>query len=206
MIRLVYMKSEEARSMLGSERDILSDERLNQFMRLKQERDRLDCLAVGILLDRTLNVKNIFYKDENGCPRLRGGGYISISHSGGTAAVIVSDKPIGLDIQCRGEREHMNIARLVFAEPEISYLKCSQNADGDFYRLWCLKESYMKARGLGFSLAPKSFQFDISGEKIILNSDDSARWSFRLFNIESLCAAVCFQEDCAFEPEKISLT
>lgn len=206
MNSIIYIKSDETRPYLEKAEQHLTPERYEHFSRLKMESDRLDCLAVGLLLKRCIGDMSLFYKDKNGCPKLKDGRFVSISHSGGVAAVALSDKPIGLDIQAHTERNFLSIARIVFCENEIEYLKKSDSTEETFFKLWCLKESYMKARGLGFSLSPKSFCFDISEDKPVLNSDDNAIWSFKYFKINDLSAAVCFQSEDDLTMKNISLT
>ena len=149
---------------------------------------------------------SLYYKDERGCPRLKDGRSVSISHSGGICAVAISDSPVGLDIQKNEGKNIFSLAKIAFHEKEQEFLKASASPTDDFYILWSLKESYMKARGLGFSLAPKSFWFDISGEKIILHAEDKSPWRFKSFIIEDIGAAICSLSDFDFKPEKICLT
>ncbi len=206
MNKLIYAESESARRYMSAAEKLLTRERYERFNRLKNEKDRLDCLAAGLLLNELVGDMSLYYKDEKGCPRLKDGRSVSISHSGGICAVAISDSAVGIDIQKNEEKNIFSLARIAFHEKEREFLKSCKNPSDAFYTLWCLKESYMKARGLGFSLAPKSFWFDISGERIILHSDDKEPWRFKSFAIENISAAVCCMGDNDFEPEKISLT
>lgn len=209
MIKIIYTESAGAKQFIDSAENYLSPERLEHFNKLKMESDRLDCLAVALLLKNSLSDMSVFYKNENGCPRLKNGGYISISHSGGIAAVAISDNPIGLDIQEHTERKFLSVAKIVFCKNEIDFLLNSNNIEEDFFNIWCLKESYMKAMGLGFSLPPKSFWFDFSLKSPRLctgKKQCDSKWRFKCFKIESLSAAVCFQGDNGLSITKISLT
>lgn len=202
MIRIIYTESKTAKPYFDKADVILTPERYEHFLKLKMENDKLDCLAVGLLLKHCINDMSLFCKDKNGCPRLKDGRYISISHSGGVSAVALSDAPIGLDIQEHTERQFVSIAKIVFCKNEIDYIQNNDNQEQAFYKLWCLKESYMKARGLGFSIPPKSFSFDLSGNKPILSGGDNADYSFKYFKINNLSAAVCFQGDDDITLEK----
>ena len=88
----------------------------------------------------------------------------SASHSGDMAAVAVSPRRVGVDIEVEsGRRPHDRIAARMFAPDEAGIVS---GADGDarrrlFHRCWVAKEAYAKAlgRGLGmrfdaFSVAP----------------------------------------------------
>ncbi|MCQ4022064.1 4'-phosphopantetheinyl transferase superfamily protein [Ruminococcus sp. zg-924] len=200
------MESALAKPFVYKAESLLSAERFERFKRLKKKDDKLDCLAIGLIINKVFGDNSVLYKDKNGCPCLKHGGYISISHSGGVCAVAVSDSSVGLDIQEHSERNYMSIGRIVFCENELSYLSQTFDLENDFYKLWCLKESYMKAKGLGFELSPKSFSFGISGKDIILNSNDEKQWSFACFNIGELTAALCCETCCEYSLINISLT
>lgn len=209
MIKIIYTESAGAKPFLASADEYLSAERLEHFNRLKIESDRLDCLAVALLLKSCGFDKSQLFKDENGCPKLKSDEYISISHSGGIAAAALSPNPIGLDIQEHTRRKFLSVAKIVFCKSEIEWLKSSDNIEEDFFNLWCLKESYMKAMGLGFSLPPKSFWFDFSSENSKLFTDENesdSKWQFKCFKIEDLSVAVCFQGESGISITKIPLT
>lgn len=68
-------------------------------------RRRLEILATRYLLKEMLNGEQIVSYDEYGAPSLTGSGqYVSISHTDGYVAVIIADKPVGIDIERRGRR------------------------------------------------------------------------------------------------------
>lgn len=206
MNQIIYIESESVRHLMPKAENIMSDERLERFYTLKCESDKLDCLAVSVLLERALNGKiNLYYKDENGCPKLRDGRFISISHSGGIACVAISDKEVGIDVQSPGKRNYLSIARVAYHEQEIERLKTSTDIKTDFFNLWCLKESYMKARGLGFALPSKSYYFQLEEDNITLHSDDADKWKFTLLKLDGLFAAVCAKSQEEFAIEKLYL-
>ena len=68
-------------------------------------RRRLEILATRYLLKEMLDGEQIVSYDEYGAPSLTGSGqYVSISHTDGYVAVIIADKPVGIDIERRGRR------------------------------------------------------------------------------------------------------
>lgn len=208
MVKIYYAESRQA-EIFNNNTDaekILSPERFERYKRLKQNDDKLDCLTVGLMIKLIFGSSEVLYKDEHGCPKLNNGQYISISHSGGICAIALSDNPVGLDIQAHCEKDYAALGRIVLYKSELEYLINSENKEDVFYKLWCLKESYMKARGLGFSLSPKSFYFDITGEDIVLHSDDDKPWNFFCFMLENLTSALCCIGENGFNSEKISLT
>jgi 4'-phosphopantetheinyl transferase len=85
----------------------------------------------------------------------------------------------------RGD-ETLHVARTVFAPAELAELArlpLEEKRDRAV-SLWTLKESYIKARGLGMSLPLRAFgfQFDAAEPRIRFEpsiADDASRWSFR---------------------------
>lgn len=206
MINVYYAQSAQAEMFFDDAEKILSSERYEHFKRLKKRDDKLDCLAVGLLINKLFRDSTAVYKDKNGCPHLNNGKFISISHSGGKCAVAVSDFPVGLDIQAHSERNYLSIGRIVLCESELTFLSKSTEIENDFYKLWCLKESYMKALGRGFSLSPKSFHFNMDADEIMLYADDKRDWRFFCFEIEKLTAALCSLNESEYLLHKIILT
>lgn len=81
--------------------------------------------------------------DDSGKPHLSDGRYISITHSFDYAAIIVSDKPVGIDI----ERVRSKIVKIAtkFIGSEWDYL--DQESDQlvrQLTAIWCAKESLYK--------------------------------------------------------------
>jgi 4'-phosphopantetheinyl transferase len=81
------------------------------------------------------------------------GAALSLSHSGGFAAVAASRAALrmGVDLECERPRDMSRLARFAFAEPEHSQLETLTDADARaerFYILWTLKEAFAKALSL----------------------------------------------------------
>ena len=87
----------------------------------------------------------------------------NLSHSHGLIALILAyDLAVGIDVECL--HRNLNIPRLVrhfFHPREIQQLEVLSAAEQreHFFRLWTLKEAYVKAIGRGLSLALDSFGF-----------------------------------------------
>ncbi len=78
---------------------------------------------------------------ESGKPMIKSPeGYgISVSHSGGIVAAVISKGNVGLDIEERKERDRTRL---------LSFFHESER-DSDFYDMWTKKESYGKLTGEG---------------------------------------------------------
>ncbi|MCG8672356.1 MAG: 4'-phosphopantetheinyl transferase superfamily protein [Pseudomonadales bacterium] len=83
----------------------------------------------------------------------------------------------------------MDIARRYFSAQEVAALECTapERQTERFYEYWTLKESYVKARGLGLSVPLKRFSFDLDGiERPSIRfsegfGDFPDRWRFELY-------------------------
>ena len=99
----------------------------------------------------------------------------NISHSGDWLVVAVMEKTehhkineLGVDIErCRQTTNIYPILNHYFTLEESKALLALPNDKQRerFFDLWALKESYIKAKGLGLALSLKSFSFDFSGIK-----------------------------------------
>lgn len=119
--------------------------------------DRLRCLGAGFLIHRVLGIeeKKLQY-GEYGKPYIPGGAEFNVSH-GGNWAVLASDRQlIGVDIEPINPA-NLDVAKRVFTPNERSWM--DQDPLVRFHILWTIKESIMKAAGLGLQLDPA--QFDV---------------------------------------------
>jgi hypothetical protein len=110
-------------------------------------------LDVYWLRRRELDVHSILCKyvdapeimrDANGKPQLVGGAaHFNVSHSGELALVAVSDAPVGVDI----EQDR------AIADPDAfaRRLRFETTDPRELMRLWCRKEAWLKARGIGLA-------------------------------------------------------
>lgn len=74
----------------------------------------------------------------------------SLSHSGNAVCCVVTlDCQLGLDIERPRRRKYIDIAEVYFAPAETEQLARLPvgEQEAEFYRLWTLKESLLKARG-----------------------------------------------------------
>ena len=83
----------------------------------------------------------------------------NISHSGTKVMCAVSDHDIGCDVEQIVDIDMEIAKRFFFAEEYEALMKCTcrESRNDLFFRYWTLKESFMKATGLGFELALDSF-------------------------------------------------
>ena len=145
----------------------LSAYRLERLESVRSEQGKRQGAGAELLLNRAvrelrpdIRLPLDIAADENGKPRLRDGGlFFSLSHSGDVALCAVSDQELGADIQ---EQKPFNerLARRFFTVEELAYILASPDRDYTFSQVWALKESYIKAVGLGLKLPLDSFSLD----------------------------------------------
>ena len=139
----------------------ISDYRQRKTDRCRLNGDKRRSLAAALLLDKALmdhgfHERDMLYtENEHGKPYFTNAPQLdfSISHSGNCAAVIISDNPCGCDIELISTPKP-EIAKRFFHPDEYAAVL---NNDSLFYRMWTLKESYIKAIGKGFARPLNSF-------------------------------------------------
>ena len=162
--------------------DSLSLSRREKIKALRMRKDKNLSLGAGVLLDRGL-------KEYGLCERNMEYGFIqnkkpvflnapdvhfNISHSGTMAIAAFSDSPVGCDIEMCAKAD-LKLSDRFFTEreAELLHLLPEKERDGMFYRLWTIKESYMKYTGEGMSLPLNAFEiiFTPDGPQIERNGE-----------------------------------
>ncbi len=113
-------------------------------------------------------------KGAHGKPYIEGNPiYFSISHCKGLVMAAVGDAEIGAD--CELIRPHdLRVLERVANENEKQRIMSSSDKTGEFFRLWTMKEAYVKMLGIGIGYPLKSL--DTSKEDII-NADGEKEYS-----------------------------
>lgn len=107
----------------------------------------------------------------------------NISHSGDWVVVALNTNgKIGIDIEkIRGIKD-IN-TKNIFCNEERDYIYKNDIIDlNRFFDIWVLKESYIKAKGLGLSYPLKNFYFKIDSNINFISSNDKKKWFFKLSN------------------------
>ena len=143
------------------------------------------------LLRECLKVYGIAYsedtpmnKNDMGKPSLAEYPHIhfNLSHAKGISACIVSGSECGID--CEQVRKcSQGVMRRAFTESERALVESLPEDQHDlmFTRLWTLKESYVKAIGIGVSYPLNTVGFSFGGSSIISTKKDC---SFRQYLIQ----------------------
>jgi 4'-phosphopantetheinyl transferase len=127
-----------------------------------------------------------------GAPRLR----FSLSHTRSVAAcAVAAEVDVGFDVEDVTREAPLDVAER-FAPSERAALAALApgRREGLFFAYWTLKESYMKARGLGLAIGLDQIVFEVSPSRIGISfgpecPDDAAAWRFASFCIGDACRA-----------------
>jgi 4'-phosphopantetheinyl transferase len=116
---------------------------------------------------------------------------------------IARGQTLGVDVEnLRKPHSLLDIADRYFAPSEVVALRAlpAQQQPQRFFEYWTLKESYIKARGMGLSIPLDQFSFRFpQGRHIDLTvdprqQDSAARWRFWQFWLRNdYLAAICAQ-------------
>lgn len=178
----------------------LSEAEQQQFQRYHFDRHRLQMLLSRILMRKVLSQYLDLAPEElefdsgpHGKPSLVIGLdlqplHFNLSHSSGQVVLAVTrHEETGIDIEdCRKIRRVEGLARRNFTEAEFANV-CSGDAENGlqaFYKIWTLKEAYIKARGFGLILPLQEFEFSfparnqIAVEFLASLEDRSGSWQF----------------------------
>lgn len=111
--------------------------------------------------------------------------YFSISHTSGLVACGIDAREIGIDVEYIRPYDRRLMHRIC-TEEEIAYI-CGGNRDEEqmqnerFFRLWTLKESYLKATGQGLAVPMKEVSFVIDRSDPAMIRSNVTGWKFSQF-------------------------
>ncbi|MGN6712626.1 4'-phosphopantetheinyl transferase family protein [Anaerocolumna jejuensis] len=146
----------------------VSKERQEKAMKYKLFVDQARCIIGEVMIRYILmkkyqlnRKKAIFGITEYGKPYLknREDVYFNISHSGSWVVCAIGEQPVGVDIE-KISKVDLDIAKRFFTTHEYNRIVlCStEDKQSEFFKLWTLKESYIKMIGKGLSIPLNSFE------------------------------------------------
>lgn len=168
----------------------LPPERRQKIDGFRFRRDKNLSLGAGVLLYHALARAGVaaprFTRGPQGKPALAGRQdlHFNLSHGGQRVLCAVSDRPVGCDVEPVTEMDP-EIARRFFAPGEYAYLLGAEPArrQETFFRLWTLKESFVKATGLGMALPLEAFWVDLAASPVTVRQGGCpGPWYFREYD------------------------
>ncbi|MGM9977964.1 MAG: 4'-phosphopantetheinyl transferase family protein [Clostridium sp.] len=138
---------------------ILPLERINKACKYKNIKHKNLCIISYLLLKYAINIEynindnfNFIYgKYEKPFLKNYPQIFFNISHCDTGACCVVSNKEVGVDIQDIQYYDN-NLTKIVCCDEELLLLENSLNKEELFYKMWTIKESYIKADGQGLNL------------------------------------------------------
>jgi len=114
----------------------------------------------------------------------------NLSHCrGGCAVFLMEHGHAGVDME--NIRPHNPaVVRRYFSEEERAYVAASPDPDRDFFRLWTLKESFVKASGEGLTYPITSVHFSLGSKGKILSGPKNAIFE-QYEDVRGFIAATC---------------
>ncbi|MCM3339753.1 4'-phosphopantetheinyl transferase superfamily protein [Paenibacillus sp. MER TA 81-3] len=186
----------------------VSEERKSSIARFRQEIDAKrallsECIVRALIISqyRCSNEHIRFERHTHGKPYAASHPdyHYNVSHSGDWVACAVADLPLGVDIEQIRPIE-LSIAERFFAasETEAILSLCEAERLPMFYKIWTLKESFVKAEGTGLTVPLDSVAFTVGGMNDIQMAarNQEYRYRFRMYapdpeHMLAVCASGC---------------
>ena len=204
----------------------LDDDERARAARFHFDADRRDFIAAHALLRAMLTACVgapadgwRFSVDANGKPGIDGRLAVgdvafNLSHTRGlVAAALASHGALGVDVeQIDDSKADLGVAAEYFAPTEVELLRRAPAAERAlcFFRLWTLKEAYLKATGAGLGAPLNSFAFTLEPIRIDLGPrGDAAQWRFATLpttgaHVLSVAAGRPAEEPARFAPRGLA--
>ncbi len=185
--------------------DSVSDRRREKTDRYLRARDRFTSLGAEVLLYYAVWKRfGVKLKPQIG-QRLDGKPFFTdfdlkfnLSHSGSYVLCAVSDKEVGCDIEkCRNA--DTELARRFFNKSEYEHILSAQTEEEKnilFFRYWTLKESFIKATGIGMRIGLDSFRIVLGDEITVQQNVSNNKFFFREYgSVEGYRCAICSEAE-----------
>lgn len=209
---MVYLYAADIRSLPDPKEEpgilhMISSRRRRKVMEYLRAEDRKKSLGAGLLLAKILPLygespENITL-EPGGKPKAEKVCF-NLSHSGDLVICAAGRKAVGCDIE-KIETEPEGVAVHFFHGNEVEYLQMFQEEERNemFFRLWTLKESYMKMTGEGMRLPLQDFEILPEGERIrVRRGDEILPCHMMEYSIPGYKVSVCTEEEEFFDSVK----
>lgn len=177
---------------------LLSADELRRLRRFRVEKPRRRFLAGRAMLRRVLSDYDRrppatwkFEIARHGRPAIAGDNPLdlqfNLSKTSGLVVLAVTRAcMIGIDVENTTRRAPLDVAETFFAPAEVAALRAlpAEQQASRFFDYWTLKESYIKARGLGLTIPLDQFAFRLetgTPPRIEIDpqqQDEAAAWQF----------------------------
>ena len=180
--------------------DKLSAERKCRIMKYLKAEDRKRSLGAGLLLNEILPRHGAspagIRVGEDGKPVVEGI-FFNLSHSDNIVICATAEKEVGCDVE-KIVKAPEGVAERFFHPSEAEYVKACMGEERDkrFFRIWTMKESYIKMTGEGMRLSFNRFEFLLDSEKTKVCRDGKIlSCNIMEYNIPGYKVSVCAKEE-----------
>lgn len=205
-------------ALLQTYQSLLSENERKQQQQFHFARDRHRYLITRALtrtvLSRYTSVpadQLVFASNEFGKPHIANESGLNqaisfnITHADNLILIgVTRDSALGIDTENSQDREiSQDLAEYSFATEEVADFLAQpvEYQQQRFFEFWTLKESYIKARGMGLSIPLKQFSFRLRHKEGVefaidaLQNDVPERWRFWQFRlVDDYMVAVCAEK------------
>lgn len=190
-----------------------------KLSRLKNRNSTMRSLCAWLLLSKVLEKRGFNTSEitvsynEHGKPYFKElpDLHFNLSHSEGFVMCAISDAQVGCDIEYVRPIDMRLSSRYFHAEESLFLNSVTDEKEKKdaFFRLWTLKESFIKASGLGFALPLQQFCIEIKKDSAILKKTPPSfgqKVFFKEYScIEGYKCACCALSSDFAEPQRIIL-
>ncbi len=179
---------------------LLNDTNLIRLNNMKSEMHQRGFLSVRMLLQSAGYSDRDLYYDEFGKPHLSDGRHISITHSFGFSAIIISNQKTGIDIEM--QRDKISLIADKFVDTEFDFL---EREAPDYIRkltvIWGVKEAIFKIQnevGISFKDHISVFPFEINDYKtsaLLTFANLNKEFSIQFEEIENFTLVYAFEKN-----------
>jgi 4'-phosphopantetheinyl transferase len=225
-IWLTFCEAISEEGLLVAYRELLNATEKKEESRFYRPRDRHRYLVTRALVRTVLSryapvdPKDwVFSTDAYGRPHIVNlqaadtGLSFNVSHTQGLIALgVAKGRSLGVDVENFARRDiSINLANHFFAPQEVAALHEASHHEQQyrFFEYWTLKESYIKARRMGFSLPLDRFSFHFADDHavdLVINpelGDDASRWQLWQFRRTSEHLLAICAEKLNSQPSKL---
>ncbi len=162
-IRLLEIRDADSFEKYEKYKELISRERQEKIGLLRRDADKTVSLFTELLIKEELALmtgerfeKIEIIKDSLGKPYAKDMEeiFFSVAHSQNRIVFATAKSPVGVDIEFMRE-VNLKTAQRFFTKEEYESVIAKDKRE--FFRIWTLKESYVKMLGKGFRIPPESF-------------------------------------------------
>lgn len=188
--------------------DALNAERKYRIMKYLKAEDRKQSLGAGLLLNEVLPRYGVspagIRIGADGKPEAEGI-FFNLSHAGHIVICAVAEREVGCDVEEIVEVPE-GVAERFFHPSEAAYVNACMGDERErrFFRIWTMKESYIKMTGEGMRIDLDCFEIFPDGEEIKVRRDGNLL-SCRImeYDIPGYKVSVCAKEEFARSVEYV---